>query len=79
MRMNMMRIPCKDLKESENYYTHILGFNKLFGSIEEGFVGYRLDNIDIMIELQEPGEFECGNFLGFSLEVDIWVSFIMSP
>ena len=70
MRMNTMRIPCKDLRESENYYTNILGLNKIFGSTEEGFVGYQLDNINILIELQEQGEFECGNFLGFSLEVD---------
>ena len=70
MRMGMMRIPCKDLAESEIYYTHKLGLTKKFGSPEDGYVGFSLENIDVLIELEERGEFECGRFLGFSLVVD---------
>jgi len=70
VRMHTMRVSCRDLQESENYYTNILGLNKLFGSTAAGFVGYELDNVNLMIEPQELGEFECGNFLGFSLIVE---------
>lgn len=68
MKLGTMRIPCVDLKESEAFYSNKLGLNKIFGSTEEGFVGYQLDNVQLMIEPQETGEFECGRFLGFSLE-----------
>ncbi len=69
MRMGMMRIPCRDLAESENYYTNIFGLMKIFGCVRDGYIGYALDNIDIMIEPEEKGEFESGCFLGFSLVV----------
>ena len=75
MRMNMMRIPCKDLSESENFYSNILGLEKIFGSIDDNYIGYQLDNVNLLIEPQEKGEFECGHFLGFSLEVDNIQSF----
>lgn len=67
MKLHTMRIPCLDLNKSENFYTNLLGWKKTFGSVEDGFVGYRLENIDVMLEAQEQGEFECGRFLGFSL------------
>ena len=61
--------------ESENFYTNILGLKKIYGSLEKGFVGYRLENADILIEQEEPGEFESGRYLGFSLEVRDIASF----
>lgn len=70
MKMSMMRIPCVSLNESEAFYTEKLGLKKIFGSITEGFIGYQLDNIQLLLELEEKGEFECGKFLGFSLEVE---------
>ena len=75
MKVNTLRIPCRDLVESENFYTNILGLNKIYGSPEKGFVGYRLENADILIEPEEPGEFESGRYLGFSLEVRDIASF----
>ncbi len=70
MRMNMMRIPCIDLKESERFYSEKLGLAKIFGSNADGFIGYQLDNIQLLLEVEVKGEFECGKFLGFSLEVE---------
>lgn len=67
--MGMMRIPCKDLEKSELFYSGLLGLNKSFGGFSEGYIGYALENIDILIELEEPAEFESGRFLGFSLYV----------
>ena len=70
MKMNTMRIPCKSVEESEQFYTHKLGLHKVFGSANDGFIGYQLDNVQLLLEVEEIGEFECGRFLGFSLEVD---------
>lgn len=70
MKINSLRIPCLDLKLSEQFYSKLLGFKKVFGSVSDGFVGYQLDNVQILLELEEKGEFECGRFLGFSIEVE---------
>ena len=51
------------------------GLEKVYGSSENGFVGYRLENADILIETEEPSEFESGRYLGFSLEVGDIASF----
>lgn len=69
MKINTMRIPCRCLIESEKFYTEKLGLNKVFGSPAEGFIGYQLDNVQVLLEVEEKGEFEAGRFLGFSLEV----------
>ncbi|AXN30722.1 hypothetical protein CKF94_06270 [Vibrio coralliilyticus] len=69
MKINTMRIPCRCLIESEKFYTEKLGLNKVFGSPEEGFIGYQLENVQVLLEGEESGEFEAGRFLGFSLEV----------
>ena len=66
MRMNMMRIPCLNLKESDIFYTEKLGLNKIFGSEDDEFIGYQLDNIQLLLELEEKEEFESGRFIGFS-------------
>ena len=70
MKLNTIRIPCTSLKESEVFYTEHLGLLKLFGSEAEGFIGYKLDNVQVIIEPEEKGEFESGRYLGFSLEVE---------
>ncbi len=70
MKMHMMRVPCIDLTESEQFYSQKLGLDKIFGTADDGFIGYQLDNIQLLLEIEEKGEFECGTFLGFSLEVD---------
>jgi len=69
MRVGSIRIPCKDLALSEDFYTNKLGLNCIFGSINDGFVGYQLENAQVIIEPEEKGEFECGRFLGFSIDV----------
>ena len=70
MRMGMMRIPCGDLAKSEIFYSDKLGLQKTFGGSADGYIGYSLENVDILIEPEEKGEFECGRFLGFSLVVE---------
>jgi predicted enzyme related to lactoylglutathione lyase len=70
MRVNTIRIPCSDLKLSEAFYSVLLGRTKAFGGEEEGYVGFDLDNVTILLELEEAGEFEAGRYLGFSIEVD---------
>ena len=69
MKVNTLRIPCRDLVRSEDFYTNQLGLEKSFGSPNEGYVGYDIENACIMIENEEKGEFECGRYLGFSIEV----------
>ena len=70
MKLNTIRIPCKNLKESEVFYTEQLGLTQFFGSDQDGFIGYQLDNVQIIIEPEEKGEFESGRYLGFSIEVE---------
>lgn len=69
MKLNTLRIPCLSLASSEDFYTQTLGLKKLFGSREEGFIGIALENAQLLLEPEEPGEFESGRYLGFSLEV----------
>jgi predicted enzyme related to lactoylglutathione lyase len=40
-----------------------------FGGSEVGYVGFELDNVNILLEPAEPGEFEAGGYLGFSIAV----------
>ena len=70
MKINMVRIPCINLEEAEKFYTERVGLNKVFGSASDGFIGCQLENIQVLLEIEENGEFECGSFLGFSLEVE---------
>ncbi len=69
IQLAAIRIPCKDLVEAEAYYAKVFETGKDFGSENEGYVGYRLDNVTVLLEPEEPGEFECGRYLGFSLSV----------
>lgn len=70
MRLSTIRIPCRDLAKSEVFYRDKLGLDKLFGSPADGYVGLALDNAQLLLEPEEPGEFECGGYLGFSIAVD---------
>ncbi len=69
MKVNTLRIPCRDLAESENFYTNLIGLKKSYGSQKEGYIGFKIENADILIENEEEGEFESGRYLGFSIEV----------
>ena len=70
MKLSMLRIPCENMKESEEFYSNSLGMDKVFGSGSDGFIGYQIENVQILLEPEEKGEFECGRYLGFSLEVE---------
>ena len=70
MRVNVIRIPCKDLNQSTNFYQQSVGLQRAFGSPSDGYVGFQLENAQLLLETQEPGEFACGRYLGFSLEVE---------
>jgi predicted enzyme related to lactoylglutathione lyase len=70
VKLNAVRIPCRDLYESEVYYSQSIGWPKIFGSNEEGYVGFDLKGTTIILELEEVGEFECGRYLGFSVTVE---------
>jgi len=70
VKLNAVRIPCTSLAEAETYYSQALGWPKLFGSSEEGFVGFDLQGSTAILEPEEPGEFESGRYLGFSVAVN---------
>ena len=58
MRLNTLRIPCKDLDQASEFYNQILDAEPSFGSAAEGYIGFRLLNVNILLEHVEPGEFE---------------------
>lgn len=70
MKVNMLRVPCISVAESEQFYSEVLGLTKSFGCVADGFIGFQLDNVQLLLEREEKGEFESGRFLGFSLEVE---------
>lgn len=70
MRVSTIRIPCLNLTESSEFYERSIGLKKVFGRPEEGYVGFQLENAQLLLEPQESGEFECGRYLGFSVAVD---------
>ena len=70
MKIGTIRVPCLNLQAAENFYSNQLGLKKIFGAALDGFVGYELENAQLILEVEEKGEFECGRFLGFSVEVD---------
>ena len=70
MRIGMLRIPCTDLAEAERFYTEKLGLSRTFGSVQDGFIGYSLENAALMLEPAEAGEFQPGRYLGFTLVVE---------
>ena len=75
MRLNTIRIPCLHLDEAEKYYSILLDLEKAFGSVQERFIGFILENVTILLEPVEEGEFEAGRYLGFSLETEDIESF----
>ena len=75
MRLNTIRIPCLLLDEAERYYNVLLDLEKTFGSVQERYIGFRLENVTVLLEPVEEGEFEAGRYLGFSLETEDIESF----
>jgi len=69
MRISVVRIPCRDLTESAEFYEKLVGLERAFGSSDDGYIAFQLENVQFLLELQEPGEFECGRYLGFSVTV----------
>ena len=74
MKLSVIRIPCIDLEKSEEFYSQLLG-HKTFGDASQDVIGFKLDSVQILLELEEQGEFEAGRYLGFSIEVDNIESF----
>ena len=70
MRVNVIRIPCRALADSAEYYEKQIGLDRAYGSPDDGFIGFQLENAQLLLEPQEPGEFECGRYLGFSVAVE---------
>ena len=70
MRLAAIRIPCNDLAESGLFYEQQIGLEKSFGSSKEGYIGFNLDGVTLLLEPAEQGEYESGKYLGFSIEVD---------
>ena len=76
MKLSTIRIPSMNLKIASDFYEHSLGLSKSFGSPDEGFVGFELENALLLLEPEEPGEFECGRYMRFSVSVaDIEIFF----
>lgn len=69
MRLSAVRIPASDVVESAEFYTILLDAAPDAGSEEDGFFLWQLENADLLVETEEPGEFEAGRFLGLSMEV----------
>ena len=69
MKLNAVRIPCGGLEESHRYYVDCIGWPEVFGSPEEGYIGFDLDGALALLEPEETGEFESGRYLGFSVSV----------
>ena len=69
MKLGTIRIPCCDLHQAEAFYSGPLGWKKLFGSPEAGYVGFELTPVVVLLEPEEAGGFEAGRYLGFSFEV----------
>ncbi|WP_221887238.1 VOC family protein [Pseudoalteromonas luteoviolacea] len=70
MKLSAIRIPCISIAESARFYADKLQLIKVFGSESEGVVGFKLGDIDVLLEPQEKGEFEAERYLGFSVEVE---------
>lgn len=75
MKISVIRIPCKELSESSAFYEKLVGLEWAFGSADDGYIGFHLENAQLLLELQEIGEFECGRYLGFSVAVGDIVAF----
>jgi predicted enzyme related to lactoylglutathione lyase len=69
MRINAIRIPSLDMNRSELFYSRLFDCDKAFGDTNQGFLGFVLENVNVLLEPAETGEFEAGGYLGFSLEV----------
>ena len=69
MKIAALRIPCLDVAAAAEFYEHKLGLTRIFGSPEEGFVGFALENATLLLEPAELGEYEAGGYRGFSLAV----------
>ncbi|MCF6443013.1 VOC family protein, partial [Pseudoalteromonas luteoviolacea] len=63
MKLAAIRIPCRNLKDAETFYVDKLGLNIAFGSLTDGYIGLQLQNTQVILELEEKSEFECGNYL----------------
>ena len=69
MRIHTIRIPCTDMQDAETFYSKLLGCQKAFGDVTQGYIGFAVENVSILLEPVEAGEFEAGRYLGFSFEV----------
>ncbi len=69
LRLHTVRIPCTDLRASSRFYATLFGVERSFGSVSQGYIGFVLDNVSVLLEPNEPGEFEAGRYLGLSFEV----------
>jgi len=69
MKLCVVRIPCRELEKSLDYYSHKLGLEVVFGSVSDSYIGLAIENAQIILEPEEAGEFESGRYLGFSVSV----------
>lgn len=69
MKISAIRIPCEDLEQAQDFYADVVGWKKLFGSSRDGYIGFELGEAIVLLEPAEPGEFETGRYLGFSVAV----------
>jgi catechol 2,3-dioxygenase-like lactoylglutathione lyase family enzyme len=69
MRVNTLRIPCRNWDAAERFYSLLLGVGPAFGARSDGYLGFAIENVNILLESEEPAEVPCGRYLGFSLEV----------
>jgi hypothetical protein len=53
----------------------LFGIGKTFGNETQGYIGFTLENVSVLLEAIEAEEFEAGRYLGFSFEVPDVLSF----
>jgi catechol 2,3-dioxygenase-like lactoylglutathione lyase family enzyme len=75
MRLNTVRIPCRNWNDAERFYALLLNSQPSFGSPADGYLGFVIDNVNILLEPEESAGFQCGRYLGFSLEVPAIAAF----
>lgn len=69
MRVNMIRIPCRDLQASQAFYGEGLGLKRLYGSVAEEHFAFNLVNTTLYLQPESQPAFQAGRDLGLSLQV----------
>ncbi|AOT08379.1 hypothetical protein [Pseudoalteromonas luteoviolacea] len=68
--MQPLEYLAKIVKDAETFYVDKLGLITAFSSLSEGYIGVQLQNAQLILELEDEREYECGRYLEFSIAVE---------